>query len=224
MSGVSKKVCCPKRRVRPSRAELSGGVPGGVAVRLDPVEAPFERPHQPVFGDGGSRRSHAWKNPAITPSILVQMHFVLRLLINAAALWVAIQIVGGFVHRGTGASLLLVALVFGVLNASVRPLLKLFTFPLLILTLGLFTFVINALMLMLTAGCQDCSTSAFTSPGSGLRLSADSSSASSASCCRCSREWGRRRCTWRHDRFAAERDLQQVWRVLPPSDDLKPAR
>ena len=79
------------------------------------------------------------------------MHFLLRLLINAAALWVAIQIVPGMGFSGHWSSLLFVALVFGVLNASVRPLLKLLTFPLLILTLGLFTFVINALMLWLTA-------------------------------------------------------------------------
>ena len=79
------------------------------------------------------------------------MQFVLRLLINAAALWVAINIVSGVSYDGSVSSLFIVALVFGVLNASVRPLLKLFTFPLLILTLGLFTFVINALMLMLTS-------------------------------------------------------------------------
>jgi putative membrane protein len=79
------------------------------------------------------------------------MQFLLRLLINAAALWVAIRIVPGVFHDGSGASLFVVALVFGVLNASVRPLLKLFTFPLLILTLGLFTFVINAFMLMLAS-------------------------------------------------------------------------
>ena len=79
------------------------------------------------------------------------MHFVLRLLINAAALWVAIQIVPGVSYNGSVGYLFVVALVFGVLNASVRPLLKLFTFPLLILTLGLFTFVINAFMLMLTS-------------------------------------------------------------------------
>ena len=79
------------------------------------------------------------------------MQFLLRLLINAAALWVAIRIVPGVTHTGSAASLFVVALVFGVLNASVRPLLKLFTFPLLILTLGLFTFVINAFMLMLTS-------------------------------------------------------------------------
>ena len=78
------------------------------------------------------------------------MHFVLRLLINAAALWVAIQLIDGIEHRGTWWSLLIVALVFGVLNASIRPLLKLLTIPLLIVTLGLFIFVINALMLLLT--------------------------------------------------------------------------
>ena len=79
------------------------------------------------------------------------MQFVLRLLINAAALWAATQIVGGVSYDGGWTSLFVVALVFGVLNASVRPLLKLFTLPLLILTLGFFTFVINAIMLMLTS-------------------------------------------------------------------------
>jgi putative membrane protein len=83
------------------------------------------------------------------------MKFVLRLLINAAALWVAIRIVSGVSFDGSWASLFFVALVFGVLNASVRPLLKLFTLPLLILTLGLFTFVINAVMLMLTSRVSD---------------------------------------------------------------------
>ncbi|HKY21663.1 MAG TPA: phage holin family protein [Vicinamibacterales bacterium] len=78
------------------------------------------------------------------------MYFLLRLLINAAALWVAIQLVGGIDYRGSRWSLLLVALVFGVLNACVRPLLKLLSIPLIIFTLGLFIFVINALMLLLT--------------------------------------------------------------------------
>jgi putative membrane protein len=83
------------------------------------------------------------------------MFFLLRLLINAAALWVAIQIVDGIDHRGSWWSLLFVALVFGVLNASVRPLLKLLSIPLLILTLGLFIFVINAVMLLLTGWVSD---------------------------------------------------------------------
>jgi putative membrane protein len=78
------------------------------------------------------------------------VHFLVRLLINAAALWVATHFVPGIVYQGRWTSLLMVALVFGVLNASVRPLLKLLTLPLLILSLGLFTFVINALMLWLT--------------------------------------------------------------------------
>ena len=79
------------------------------------------------------------------------MYFLVRLLINAAALWVAIQLVDGIGHRGSWWSLMFVALVFGVLNASVRPLLKLLSLPIIILTLGVFIFVINALMLMMTA-------------------------------------------------------------------------
>jgi putative membrane protein len=78
------------------------------------------------------------------------MYFLLRLLINAAALWVAIQLVDGIDYRGSSWSLLAVALVFGVLNASVRPVLQLLSLPILIVTLGLFMFVINALMLRLT--------------------------------------------------------------------------
>ena len=76
--------------------------------------------------------------------------FLLRLLINAAALWAAIQLVDGIEHRGSWWSLLFVALVFGLLNASIKPLLKLLSLPIIILTLGLFLFVINALMLLLT--------------------------------------------------------------------------
>lgn len=78
------------------------------------------------------------------------MLFLLRLLINAAALWAAIQLVDGIEHRGTWWSLLFVALVFGLLNASIKPLLKLLSLPIIILTLGLFLFVINALMLLMT--------------------------------------------------------------------------
>ena len=78
------------------------------------------------------------------------MHFLLRLLINAAALWVAIQLVDGIDHRGSPWSLLFVALVFGALNASIRPLLTLLSLPILILSLGLFIFVINAVMLLMT--------------------------------------------------------------------------
>ncbi|MDQ2978143.1 MAG: phage holin family protein, partial [Acidobacteriota bacterium] len=79
------------------------------------------------------------------------MRFLLRLLINAAALWVATRVVPGISATGTPGTFLAVALVFGLLNALVRPLLTMLTCPLLILTLGLFTFVINALILWLTS-------------------------------------------------------------------------
>ena len=80
------------------------------------------------------------------------MRSLLRLLATAAALWIATQIIPGVEHTGPWTSLLLVALVFGLLNAIVRPILKLLTCPLILLTLGLFTFVINALMLWMTSG------------------------------------------------------------------------
>ena len=73
-----------------------------------------------------------------------------RLLINAAALWVATQLVPGISFRGEWPFLLAVSLVFGALNVIVRPILKFLTFPFLIVTLGLFTFVLNAVMLWLT--------------------------------------------------------------------------
>jgi putative membrane protein len=78
------------------------------------------------------------------------MKLLLRILVNALALGAAAYLVPG-IHAGSVTSVLLIALVFGVLNALVRPLLKLLSCPLLILTLGLFTLVLNAAMLLLTA-------------------------------------------------------------------------
>jgi putative membrane protein len=83
------------------------------------------------------------------------MSVVWRLLINAAALWVATQLVTGISFTGDWRYLLGVALVFGVLNVLVRPVLMVLTFPFLILTLGLFTFVLNAVMLWLTSAVSD---------------------------------------------------------------------
>ena len=79
------------------------------------------------------------------------MHTLLRLLINAAALWVATRVVPGISFTGDWRLLLVVALVFGVLNVLVRPILMLLTFPILLVTLGLFTFILNAIMLWLTS-------------------------------------------------------------------------
>jgi putative membrane protein len=83
------------------------------------------------------------------------MHVLLRLLINAAALWVATRTVSGITYTGDGASLFGVALVFGVLNVLIKPILFLLSFPFVVLTLGLFTLVINAVMLRLTAAASD---------------------------------------------------------------------
>ncbi len=79
------------------------------------------------------------------------MRMLIRWVINAIAIWVAIELVPGIEHTGTAVSLLLIALVFGLVNALVRPFLKLLTCPLIILTLGLFVLVLNAAMLGLTA-------------------------------------------------------------------------
>src|SRR5688572_13242601 len=76
--------------------------------------------------------------------------FFIRWVINAVALYVAVLVVPGINFGGEWTDLLWVALIFGLLNALVRPLLHLLTCPLIILTLGLFTILINAAMLMLT--------------------------------------------------------------------------
>lgn len=75
---------------------------------------------------------------------------ILRLIVNAVALYVATLIVPGLAFNGDWVTLIVVALIFGLVNALVRPLLTVLTCPLMILTLGLFTFIVNALMLALT--------------------------------------------------------------------------
>jgi putative membrane protein len=83
------------------------------------------------------------------------MLFLVRLLINATALWIAVRTVPGLAFDGPLPMLLIVAFVFAAVNAIVRPILKFLTFPILIVSLGLFIFVINALMLWLTATVSD---------------------------------------------------------------------
>ncbi|MEU5434020.1 phage holin family protein [Streptomyces sp. NPDC020719] len=83
-------------------------------------------------------------------------NFVVKTIANAAALAVAIWLVKDITLTGdnTGKkalTLVLVALLFGVVNFVVKPVVKFLSFPLFILTLGLITFVINALMLLLTS-------------------------------------------------------------------------
>ena len=76
---------------------------------------------------------------------------ILRWLIMTLAIFVAVQIVPGIQFKGYGWELGVVALVFGLVNIGLRPILTLLTCPLVILTLGLFSLVINALLLLLSA-------------------------------------------------------------------------
>lgn len=78
-------------------------------------------------------------------------HLLIRLVINATALFVAVRLIPGMHFTGGVGKLLLVALVFGLVNAIARPVLTLLSCPLIVVTLGLFLLVINALMLGLTS-------------------------------------------------------------------------
>lgn len=84
------------------------------------------------------------------------MGFIVRLLVNAVALWVATLVIDGVDVDAstTGGEVLTIAAVaalFGVINLFVKPIVKLLSLPLYIITLGLFTLVVNALMLLLTS-------------------------------------------------------------------------
>ena len=79
------------------------------------------------------------------------MGLVVRVGINAAALWLAAKVVNGIEIEGLR-SLLAVAVVFGVVNALIKPVAHIVGLPLTCLTFGLFALVINAAMLVLAAG------------------------------------------------------------------------
>jgi putative membrane protein len=84
------------------------------------------------------------------------MNFLVKTIANAGALAVAVWLLDKITLTGdsTGkkaGTLIVVALLFGLVNFLVKPVVKLLSLPLLILTLGLFTLVVNALMLLLTS-------------------------------------------------------------------------
>jgi putative membrane protein len=77
--------------------------------------------------------------------------FIIRLLINAAAIFAAIRLVPGIEMQNTSwVSILVLALIFGLVNALIAPLLKFLTCPMIILTLGLFTLILNTFLFWLT--------------------------------------------------------------------------
>jgi putative membrane protein len=77
--------------------------------------------------------------------------FLFRVLLGAVGLWLSAKIVPGVVVHGV-VTLLAAALLLGIVNALVRPILVFLTFPLTVLTLGLFLLVVNAAMILLVSG------------------------------------------------------------------------
>lgn len=83
------------------------------------------------------------------------IELVIKILVNAAAVWVALQVLPenllSFDYGDAWWKLLAVALIFALVNSYIRPLVKALAFPITILTLGLISFVINAALLLLVA-------------------------------------------------------------------------
>jgi putative membrane protein len=79
------------------------------------------------------------------------MGLLIRWIANAVALFIVVTILAAHIHYSSIVSLLIAAAVLGLLNAIVRPVFVFLTFPITLVTLGLFLIVINAIMLELTA-------------------------------------------------------------------------
>lgn len=89
------------------------------------------------------------------------LRFIVQIVVNALALWIAARFLPGISWESTAVDgdqrlqtllgFLIIGLIFGLVNAIVRPVVKLLSLPLTVITLGLFTIIINAAMLMLTA-------------------------------------------------------------------------
>jgi putative membrane protein len=77
--------------------------------------------------------------------------FFLQLVINGVALYAAVSLVPGIIPQNPGPfTYIILALIFGILNALVKPILKFVTCPVIFLTLGLFTLIINTILFYLT--------------------------------------------------------------------------
>lgn len=82
-------------------------------------------------------------------------NLLIRWAISAVSVWVAAQVINGMTLRGGLVGVLIVAAVFGLVNALIRPVVVVLSLPALVLTLGLLTFLINAGMLWLTDKLTD---------------------------------------------------------------------
>ncbi|MEE9178764.1 MAG: phage holin family protein [Acidimicrobiia bacterium] len=77
------------------------------------------------------------------------MRFIITLLSTAASLWVAVLLVSGLEFSGVWWQFLIVAAIMGLANAIARPIITFFSLPFILVTLGLFLFIVNALVLQL---------------------------------------------------------------------------
>ncbi|QPZ37851.1 phage holin family protein [Paramicrobacterium chengjingii] len=86
------------------------------------------------------------------------MRFLLQVIVNGVAIWLTTLIVGGITMTSFGAewwqiglSYAVVGLIFAIVNGIIRPIIKVVALPIYILTLGLISFIVNGLLLLLTA-------------------------------------------------------------------------
>lgn len=96
------------------------------------------------------------------------IRLVLKIAVYALAIWLAVQMIDGLnLEDPTWTGLAAVAVILAVVNAVVRPVIKLMSLPVVLLTLGLFLLVINAVMLWLTIRISEALELGLTSDGFG---------------------------------------------------------
>ena len=77
-------------------------------------------------------------------------YLILRIMINALSIAVAVKVIAGITFTGEWWKMIIIGAFFGIVNSFLKPLITLFTFPLILVTLGLFTLIVNTLMLIFT--------------------------------------------------------------------------
>jgi putative membrane protein len=78
-------------------------------------------------------------------------YIILRVMINALSIVAAVKLVKGITFSGQWWKMIIIGAIFGLINSLIKPIVTFFTFPFIILTLGIFTLIINTLMLIITA-------------------------------------------------------------------------
>jgi putative membrane protein len=77
-------------------------------------------------------------------------YFILRIMINALSIAVAVKVIAGITFTGEWWKMIVIGAVFGIVNSILKPLITFFALPLILVTLGLFTLIVNTLMLLVT--------------------------------------------------------------------------